>query len=130
MAAYTVVVKLKDAFKALNISMAANPVGLWVAGIAALVTALIWAWNNVDWFRNGIITAWNWIKTASLWTWDILKMVFSGIGTWAVRMWENGIKPVFGFFASAWDWIVEATTLTFDAVLRPLAGGSSRLAVS
>src|SRR5690625_3987501 len=129
MAAYTVVVKLKDAFKALNISMAANPVGLWVAGIAALVTALIWAWNNVDWFRNGIITAWDWIKTASLWTWDILKMVFSGIGTWAVSMWENGIKPVFGFFANAWNWIVEAATLTFDDVLNPIFEGIGALAV-
>ena len=147
MAAYTVVVKLKDAFKALNISMAANPVGLWVAGIAALVTALIWAWNNVDWFRNGIITAWEWIADASIWLWDnvladgwnrtvalfkwlggvfvsvwqnILQPVFQGIGTVVTWLWSNIIQPYFSFIWGLWMSLGEVFVAVWNNVLAPV----------
>lgn len=41
---------------------------VWIVAIAiiALGAAFIWAWNNVAWFRDGIIAAWNWIKTATM----------------------------------------------------------------
>ena len=147
MAAYTVVVKLKDAFKALNISMAANPVGLWIAGIAALVTALIWAWNNVDWFRNGIITAWEWIADASIWLWDnvladgwnrtvalfkwlggvfvsvwqnILQPVFQGIGTVVTWLWSNIIQPYFSFIWGLWMSLGEVFVAVWNNVLAPV----------
>ena len=130
MAAYTAYVKTAAIVQGLlNTAMTANPVGLIIAGLVALTAAVIYAWNNFDWFRDAMTTAWDWIKTAALWTWDILKMVFSGIGTWAVSMWENGIKPVFGFFANAWNWIVKAATLTFDDVLNPIFEGIGALAV-
>src|SRR5699024_7648499 len=74
MAAYTVVVKvqgaingLKNAFKGLNAMMAATTVAIWAAAIAALVVGIIWAWNNVDWFRDAVITAWDWITEAFTW---------------------------------------------------------------
>lgn len=49
---------------AFNLVMLLNPVGLWIAGIALLIAAVIWAYNNIDWFREGVQTAWNWIKEA------------------------------------------------------------------
>lgn len=44
---------------------------VWIvaAAIIALGAAFIWAWNNVAWFRDGIIAAWNWIKTNTLIAW-------------------------------------------------------------
>src|SRR5699024_7503349 len=85
MAAYTVVVKvqgaingLKNAFKGLNAMMAANPVAIWAAAIAALVVGIIWAWNHVDWFRDAVLVAWDAITTAFTWAWEsVLKPVRS-----------------------------------------------------
>src|SRR5699024_10064512 len=90
MAAYTIVVKVSDAFKALNISMVANPVWLWVAGITLLVGALSWAWNNVDWFRDAVLVAWDSIATAATWTW------------------ETVLKPVIDALVAAFQWTADA----------------------
>ena len=40
----------------------ANPIILVIAVIAALVAAFIWAWNNVDGFKEGCINAFNTVK--------------------------------------------------------------------
>lgn len=44
--------------------LAANPVVLIIAGIAALVTAFIVLWNKSEEFRNFFINTWNTIKNA------------------------------------------------------------------
>src|SRR5699024_2180312 len=105
MAAYTVVVKVSDAFKALNISMAAKPVGLWVAGITLLIGALIWAYNNVDWFRNAVQIAWDAITTAFTWAW------------------ENVIQPVIGWIGEAWNWLADVFVSVWENYLSPVFEG-------
>ena len=115
MAAYTVVVKVSDAFKALNISMAANPVGLWVAGITLLIGALIWAYNNVDWFRNAVQIAWDAITTVFTWAWEnVIQPVINWIGdawNWLadvfVSVWENYLSPVFEGIGTVFTWLWE-----------------------
>ena len=47
---------------ALNIALDANPIAIVILAIAGLVAAFVWAYEKVDWFRNGI----NWV-------WDTLK---------------------------------------------------------
>lgn len=48
----------KVAMAALNAVMMANPIGLIIAAIAALVAAFIYLWNNVDGFKQFWIDAW------------------------------------------------------------------------
>lgn len=48
----------------LNAAMSANPIALVVIAIAALVAALIWAYNNVEGFRNVVNNVWASVKTA------------------------------------------------------------------
>lgn len=74
----------------LNIAMNANPLGLIVLAVVAviaiitgLVLAIKYAWNNFDWFRNGVLAVWTVIQAGAMW------------------LWTNGIKPVV-------DWIVMA----------------------
>lgn len=50
-----------------NIALSANPIGLVILAIAALVGGFIWLWNNVEGFRNffigvgeALVTAWTW----------------------------------------------------------------------
>lgn len=147
MAAYTVVVKVDKAIKALNMSFAANPVGLWVAGIAALVTVLVWAWHNVDWFRDAVTTAWEWISAAALWAWEdvlepvidalvaawewvaetfthvwenYLSPVFDAIGKVVTWLWENIFEPYIGFIMGHFQGLGELFMLTWEHVLKPV----------
>lgn len=47
---------------ALNIAMMANPIGLIIAAIAALIGGIIYAYNKVSWFRGGIMAIWETMK--------------------------------------------------------------------
>lgn len=47
-----------------NAALNANPIGLIVLAIAALIAILVLAYNNVDWFREAVDAAWAFIKDA------------------------------------------------------------------
>ncbi|MGG1600580.1 phage tail tape measure protein [Paenibacillus naphthalenovorans] len=49
---------------ALNAAMSANPIGLIVIAIAALVAGVVWAYNRFEWFRNGVQFVFNMIANA------------------------------------------------------------------
>lgn len=56
--------KIIALFKGLWIVMTANPIGLIVAGIVALISIIVILWNNCEAFRNFIKGVFNFIKTA------------------------------------------------------------------
>lgn len=84
-----------------NAAMLANPIGLVIAAIAALVAAGIWMWKNWDKVTAFFVKAWNYIKG--------LFMKFTPIG-WLMKGmapllgWvKNKFGSVSGFFSAAWD---------------------------
>ena len=97
-----------------NAALSANPIGIIIVAIAAFVGAIIWAWNNVDWFRNGIIAAWNWIKTASVAVWNGLKAFLGAVWQGIVFYFKN-LNPV-GFIITHWSQIKTATIAVWNAV--------------
>lgn len=74
-----------------------------VIAVGLLVLGVIWLWNNVGWFRDGVLGAWTGIKIATLFLWNsVLKPAFDGIwiglkavGTAAMWLWQNAIEPAF-----------------------------------
>lgn len=51
-----------------NAALAMNPIGLIIIAIAALAAGIIWAYNNVGWFKDAMdamgaaaVVVWNWI---------------------------------------------------------------------
>ena len=56
--------KIIALFKGLWLVMTANPIGLIVAGIVALISIIVILWNNCEGFRNFIKGVFNFIKTA------------------------------------------------------------------
>ncbi len=100
----------KLAFGALNMVMHASPIGLVVAGIAALVAGFIWAWNNIEPFRQFFINLWESVKTA--WSNFLVaaQPVFDGIVT-AVKTAIDAIKPV-----------IDGVTTTFQGLINFITG--------
>jgi len=95
----------KVAFAAFNAVLAANPIGVVVVALAALVAAFVTLWNTSENFRNFWIGLWETIKstvdialkTITSWfesAWDSIKAIASKWGEFFGNVW-NGIKNVF-----------------------------------
>ncbi len=64
----------------LNAAMAANPIGIVIAIIAALVAAVIYAYNESETFRNIVNGAWEAVKTGIGAAVDFIKGVLAWFG--------------------------------------------------
>jgi hypothetical protein len=61
----------------LNFALSANPIGLVILAIGALIATVILVTRNFDFFKNIVLTCWDAIKSASQFTWyNILKPIF------------------------------------------------------
>lgn len=58
----------------LNAALTANPIGLVVIGITALVGAVVWAYNKFEGFRNMVLSAWDALKSVG----GSIKAFFTG----------------------------------------------------
>lgn len=78
---------IKTAFVALNAVMAANPIGLVVAAIAALVAAILYLWNNCEEFRDFVTNLGAKIK-------EIVESTVKAVKEFFVKLWAD-IKEAF-----------------------------------
>lgn len=111
---------------ALNAMWAANPIGIVIVAIVALVGAFIYLWNTSEGFRNFFINAWNMIKDGFIAGWngmisfftetipswiESIKEWFGSLGEWFGTLWTN-IKQ---FFVDGWNAIASFFTETIPA---------------
>lgn len=87
------------AIRAMSAAMFANPVGLIVLGIIALIAALVLAYKKVEWFRDVVDGAWTKIKAAfekfmvaAQPIFDALQELFGQVGNSASEMWTT-VQP-------------------------------------
>lgn len=87
----------------LNAAMTANPIGIIVALIAGLVTAVVICWNKFAGFRAFIMTMWETIKgfggILKDFVIDRIKGIISGLGSLGQAIW----KLFKGDFSGAWE---------------------------
>jgi phage-related minor tail protein len=97
---------------ALNAVLAANPIGAVVIGIAAAIAAIILLWNNCAWFRDGVTTAFNTIKSVAGPIWEGIKTVIGNVWTKAQEIW-SACEP---FFTALFQGIQAITSTVFGAI--------------
>ena len=64
---------------AFNAIMAINPFVLIIIGIGLLVAGIIWAYENVGWFRDGVNAAWAWIQATTTAVFGAVSSFFTSI---------------------------------------------------
>ena len=104
---------------ALNVVMEANPILLVVVAIAALVAGIIWAYQNVEVFRDIVDGAFAAVATAFGWITAAASTVFD----WLRDNWPLLLAILLGPFGAAvlviqrnWDSITEAAGAVIDWV--------------
>lgn len=113
---------------ALNTALFANPIGLIVLAIIALVGVIILAWKNSETFRNVVMAVWGAIKTAISavvdWfvgtAWPFIKQVIDFIINYYKLLW-NITKAIwtgiFNAIRTALTWIKNIVTTVWNAIV-------------
>ena len=105
---------------ALNIAMTANPIGLIILAIAALIAILVGVGFAIWRFRDDIVTAFNAALNWAREHWPLLVAILLGpfgIIIWAVWKWRD---QVIGAIKGVIDWVKSA----IDKVKGFFGGGS------
>jgi hypothetical protein len=123
---------------ALNIVMDANPIGLIVIAIAAVIAAVVMLYLKVDWFRDFVDAAmhlivdyftflWNWIVKIGGWIWTAIQAyiqpyiwLWQAIWTYINLMldvWRFLIRTVGDILGVVWDVISVPFKVAIDFVI-------------
>lgn len=81
----------------LNVALSANPIGLVIIAVAALAAGIIWAYQNVEWFRD-------WVNIL----WENLKFLANGI--------QTNIVPIILTIVDAFMKVVRAIQSAIDKI--------------
>lgn len=101
-----------------NFAMAANPIGLIIVAIGALVGAAIYAYKNFTTFRNIVNEAWRRIKVAAQFAWEYMKFAFRMIVI-AVKVLITEFKLWWAMMKVVWS-AVSAVIKVAWAIIGPI----------
>ena len=97
----------------LNIAMDANPIVLVVLALVALAAALIWAYQNVDWFREMVNNLWAGLQQLASMIWDNLcgalqwlGQIFAGTGQIMQDTITNAVNWIISALQGLWTYII------------------------
>lgn len=136
--------------------MMINPFILILAGLVALVAALVYAWNHSETFRNVVIGVWEAIKgavssvlgwfTGTLWpgilgVYESIKNGMSTVKQWFIDRWNDvtgfvaGVpgrilgffSGIAGWFAGVWTGIKDGAVTGFNNVVTFIGGIPGRI---
>ena len=90
----------------LNVALTANPIGLIIVGIAALIAIIVLIATKTTWFQTAWRVAWTGIKTVALAVWNWLKNLPGMIGDAFGKVYGFITAPfraAFNMVARAWN---------------------------
>src|SRR5699024_6580512 len=118
--------------RGLNAALRANPIGFIITAIMLLVGAFVTAYNNLDWFKNLVNTAWAAIKVAidavvqwfvnTAWPW--IETALAALGQWFTWLWQDIIVPAWNgiwcAIQAAWTFIKPIFDFIVNAIVNYL----------
>lgn len=111
--ALTIVTKAQTiAQTALNAVMSANPIGLVIAGVSALVVAFMHFWNTSEEFRAFWINLWETIKNTVAVSIESIQRFFASAWTNITAEWELFKQ----FFNNLWANLVKGASATWQNI--------------
>lgn len=107
----------------LNTAISANPIGLVVMAIAALVAAIVYAYNNCEEFRQSCDRMWATIKDVAEVIWALLVKAFNAV----YPIIKDVAEVVWSLLVKAFEALYEIHTKIVGAVMDYLAPAFDKL---
>jgi phage-related protein len=96
----------------LSAALFATPVGWIILGILAIVAIVVLLWTKCAWFRDGVKSVWDAIKTAGLAAWNAIKIAAIAVFNALKTAWE----AVASAMVTAWNAVSSAVLTAWNAV--------------
>lgn len=101
----------------LNVALNANPVGLIIIAIAAVIGIIALLWTKCDWFRNGVMAIWNGIKVAVgavvEWFQRSVLPILTNVWNWI----KTGVGVLWTAFSTYWGFILGAVRTVIEWIV-------------
>ncbi|STB59777.1 tape measure protein [Clostridium perfringens] len=93
-----------------NAALSANPIGLVIIGLVALIAGLVYLWNTSEGFRNFWINAWESIKNTCSIAIDGISKFFTDTIPSAFDSLINSAKATKDFFVNGFEYLKNAVS--------------------
>jgi len=93
-----------------NAALSANPIGLVIAGVAALVAGVVWAWNEFEGFRMAVMGVWEVMKLFGQVIQDLVIQRIKGMLSGITGLGSALMKFFTGDWQGAWEAGKQAVT--------------------
>ncbi|MGU9008390.1 tape measure protein, partial [Clostridium perfringens] len=93
-----------------NAALSANPIGLVIIGLVALIAGLAYLWNTSEGFRNFWINAWESIKNTCKVAVDGISKFFTDTIPNAFKSLINSAKSTKDFFVNGFEYLKNAVS--------------------
>lgn len=108
----------KTVMQALNLVMNANPIGIIITAISALVAGFLYLWNTSDEFRNFWMGLWENLKSTvsgaieniGLFFTETLPNFFNGLIEWVKANWQSLLLMLINPFAGLFKYFYDNNT--------------------
>ena len=101
---------ISAAMEALTLVMSANPIGIILVALVALIAVIKNLWENNEEFRNAVISAWEQIKSVAQSVADSVVAAFTAVAEW----FGNLVQSIQDFFAPLIEWFEPLLTALAD----------------
>lgn len=86
-----------------NIAMTANPIGLIVVAVAAVIAGIVLLATQVDWFGDFWVGVWDFIVAAFKLWWAVFSTLWTTVFDWFIGLFKAWWDLFSGFWTGVWD---------------------------